>query len=99
MPFLEGFLSMKRLGEAAGILGRCQDASCPQAHVTHFTIQGATLRLLIREPEHRYPEAIEAMLRQAESGTAMELLATVKENLDPWGVFPALEDPNPSRRG
>jgi len=94
MPFLEGFLPMDRMGQALAMLRDNRDPSCPQAHVTHLSIQGATLRLLLREPQHRYPEDLETLLRgEPEPEELFGILESMKENLDPLGVLPPLERP------
>lgn len=92
MPFLEGFLPMDRLGTALGMIRENRDPTCPQAHVTHLSMQGATLRLLIRDPRHRFPEDLEALLNGEPEGAELSrILESIKENLDPFGVLPPLD--------
>lgn len=92
MPFLEGFLPMDRLGTALKSLRENRDPSCPQAHVTHLSQQGATLRLLLRDPRHRFPEDLESLLQgDPEPPELDRILASLKENLDPFGVLPLLD--------
>ncbi len=86
-PFLERFLTMQELVEAAGVLG-ADGPSCPEAHVTHVTVQGATLRLLLREEGHRFPPEIEARLRGEEpEPVRLQMAELLKTELDPDGLL------------
>jgi alkyldihydroxyacetonephosphate synthase len=86
-PFLERFLPINDLMEAAREL-RTGDASCPEAHVTHMSIQGATLRLLLREDSHRFPESLGTLLRnEGTDQVRAQLGDLLRKELDPDGLL------------
>lgn len=86
-PFLERFQPMDALMEAAKYL-RTGGEACPEAHVTHVSIQGATLRLLLRDEGHQFPSELEAQLRgEAPDPVRTQLAELLKAELDPDGIL------------
>jgi alkyldihydroxyacetonephosphate synthase len=91
-PFLERFLPMDALMDAATSL-RSTEASCPEAHITHVSIQGATLRLLLREDGHQFPPGLETRLRgEAADPVRQQVAKLMKAELDPDGILNAALD-------
>ncbi len=86
-PFLERFLPMDALMDSATSL-RSTEAGIPEAHITHVSIQGATLRLLLREEGHRFPPDLEARLRgEAPDAVRAQLADLMKAELDPENIL------------
>lgn len=87
-PYLEEFLPMDRLMEAARLLRRPDAATCPEVHVTHLSVHGATLRMLLREEGHRFPADLEQMLRPRDAEPPLRQVADLlKAELDPEGIL------------
>ena len=87
-PAIERFLSMDRVMALAAALSEMDAVSCPEAHITDFAPQGATLRLLLRQDCHEYPESI---LDELDAPPLPDRLAAaadrLKEILDPEGIL------------
>lgn len=91
VPFVERWLPMGDVMKVARILGR--DATrkcpaCPEAHVTHFSVQGATVRFLLREEGHVYPVELMDILGVAGHPEPLTTVAlALREDLDPAGIL------------
>ena len=81
---------MGQVMEAAGSLAQGPIETCPEAHATHFTMHGATFRMLLREDSQRFPEAALAIVSGPAPDDVLGLAADrLKRELDPEGTLNA----------
>lgn len=89
-PSVERFLPMDRVMALARRFGADDRPECPEVHLTHFGVHGATVRLLLREDVHRIPDDLGAVLRgPGHEGPLAAALDVMKRQLDPDGVLGA----------
>jgi len=88
VPSVQRFLPIKVVLDLLTRLGEGDCASCPEAHVTHFGMHGATLRLLLRESAHAYPkEILEVLEAPDQPEPLLAASKRLKRLLDPEGVL------------
>jgi len=89
-PSVERFLPMDRVMALARRLGADERPECPEVHLTHFGVHGATVRLLLREDVHRIPDDLGPVLRgPGHEGPLALAMDVMKRQLDPDGVLGA----------
>lgn len=87
-PAIERFLSMDQAMKLASDLSERDNAACPEAHITDIAPQGATLRLLLRQDYHEFPEDLLEVLKPPPLPEPLARAADrLKEILDPEGTL------------
>ncbi len=83
-PSVERWLPMDRVMAVARQLGGDAHLEVPEVHLTHFSLHGATVRLLLREDGHRVPDSLDEVLRgPAHEGPLAAVSDVLKQQLDP----------------
>jgi alkyldihydroxyacetonephosphate synthase len=87
-PFREAFLPMARVMEMTGRFALCHAEDCPEVHITHFRVEGATFRVLLREDAHRFPGDVNSISRWEFDDPVLKAAGDLMKNeLDPEGVL------------
>ncbi|MBM4395947.1 MAG: FAD-binding oxidoreductase [Deltaproteobacteria bacterium] len=88
LPSIERFLPMRTIVDLLGRVTGQDGVTCPEAHVTHLGVHGATFRLLLREDPQAYPRDVLDVLRAREVPPPLHAAADrLKTILDPEGVM------------
>ncbi|HQC45638.1 MAG TPA: FAD-binding oxidoreductase [Myxococcota bacterium] len=83
-PSVERFLPMDQVMSLVQRFSQDESPQCPEVHVTHFSSQGATVRLLLRDRAHQVPEDLASVFEA--DGTDEPLakaFSVIKAGMDP----------------